>query len=311
MKRFLLHILLFFAVVFMVDLIFGKAMDHCYLHAKGGDEYEMNDVCIKNQYDVLVMGSSRAHHHYDPGVIADSLGMSCYNAGKDGNGVILMYGMYKLISERYKPLLVIYDIAQGFDIYVNPQDQNNTRYLSLLKPYARSPHMGRIFESYSWQEWVKTYSNLYRYNSISVGTIEHFLRAAPFDKDGFEKRVGTMNYEPELNEKFLNAEVDPFKLKYFEDFILTLKEDDVPLICVLSPCYKAESSDVYNPAKELCTKHGISVWDYYADAEISNNRDYFKDRTHMNEQGAKTFSAKLAHDLITSRNTELFNTLHE
>ena len=65
-------------------------MDYMYFHAKGSSIREMNDVCLDNQYDVLIMGSSRAHHHYVPEIISDSLGLSCYNTGKDGNGIILV-----------------------------------------------------------------------------------------------------------------------------------------------------------------------------------------------------------------------------
>jgi hypothetical protein len=134
MKNSISKIVLFFVIVAVIDICFGKGMDYMHAHAKGGITREMNDVCLNSQYEVLVMGSSRAHHHYVPEIFTDSLGISCYNTGKDGNGIILMYGIYQMVSNRYKPSLIIYDIAKGFDIYKNSIDKDNTRYVSLLKP---------------------------------------------------------------------------------------------------------------------------------------------------------------------------------
>lgn len=78
------------------------------------------------------MGSSRASHHYVPEIISEKLGMSCFNAGQDGNGIILQYGRWKMLSERYTPKLIIYDINPGFDMVVN----DNMTYVDRLKPFC-------------------------------------------------------------------------------------------------------------------------------------------------------------------------------
>lgn len=299
MKKFILKILLFFSIVSTLDLLFGKGMDYMYFHAKGSSIREMNDVCLDNQYDVLIMGSSRAHHHYVPEIISDSLGLSCYNTGKDGNGIILMYGIYQMILDRYKPKLIIYDVAKGFDIYENPQDQNNTRYVSLLKPYARMPHVDKIFKSLSWQEWMKTYSNLYRYNSISLSTTRDYLFERPYNSDGYSRLVQTMDYEPTIFETEDSGVLDSLKIDYFEKFIQSVQENNSSLVCVLSPRYRSYTTERYEPIFNLCAKYDVLMLDYYADTTFSAHREYFKDPTHMNDNGARLFSAMLANRLKT------------
>lgn len=49
-------------------------------------------------------------NHYVPRVISDSLGMTCFNAGEDGNCIILAYGYLQMIMKRHVPKLVIYEI---------------------------------------------------------------------------------------------------------------------------------------------------------------------------------------------------------
>ena len=109
MKKFILHILVFFAIVTAVDYVAGKVFRYIQIKAGGRTGAEWY-ACKEMKEDIIIMGSSRAIHHYVPRIIADSLGMSCFNAGQDGNGIILQYGRWKMISERYTPKLIIYDV---------------------------------------------------------------------------------------------------------------------------------------------------------------------------------------------------------
>lgn len=307
MKKFIISIMVFFAIVAGVDWLFGKGMDYMYLHAKGGDSKEMNDVCLSNKYDVLVMGSSRARHHYVPQIISDSLGMSCYNTGKDGNGIILAYGIYQMATERYKPSMIIYDVTKVFDIYVNDEDQGNTRYVSMLKPYSRQSGIDDMFKSISYKEWIKTYSNLYRYNSSTFATISNYALNIPYNSDGYEKLVSVMNYEPDYKEEPIE-EIDSLKLWYFEKFIKDTKDKGISLVCVLSPRYNHFSSIRYEPISKLCQKYDIPFLDYYYEKDISTNRDLFRDASHLNDKGARAFTQIMIRDVTkeylcrTSRN---------
>ena len=57
---------------------------------------------------ILIMGNSRAQHHYDPRIISDSLKMSCYNLGIDGGHSILLPNVLtEIILKRYTPKIII------------------------------------------------------------------------------------------------------------------------------------------------------------------------------------------------------------
>ena len=103
MKEFIIKVFIFFTLVVFVDYLFGVVCSFMIKESKGGVTRQMHNLCFEDQYDILIMGSSRAHHHYVPEIIADSLGATVYNSGQDGNGFILHYGVLQMVWKRYNP----------------------------------------------------------------------------------------------------------------------------------------------------------------------------------------------------------------
>ncbi len=97
MKKYIVHILIFFTIVAVIDISVGLAGDYLVSHVKSGDAKRTNDLAMVDKHDVLILGSSRARHHYDTPFLSDTLGLDVYNAGYDGNGVVLAYGLLEMI----------------------------------------------------------------------------------------------------------------------------------------------------------------------------------------------------------------------
>lgn len=293
MKKYIGHIVLFFAIVLAIDFGFGKACDYLNAHAKGGTTKQMYDLCMKDQYDILIMGSSRAHHHYVPQIIEDSLGMSCYNAGVDGNGIILMTGIYRMITQRYQPKLIIYDIEQAFDLFEYKADNNCTRYLAAQKPFYNQLGIGQIFKDVSKEEYYKTYSGLCRYNSISIPLFIDYLSFRPMDAKGYGPMSGKMEKEPEKKEANENPVIDSLKLQYMSGFIKDVSEKGIPLMIVVSPKYGAVESQSFEPIKKICCTYHVPFVDYYADQVFMTHKEWFKEPMHLNDEGAHIFTNKI------------------
>ena len=295
MKKFLLYIGLFFAVVVAIDFCFGKAMDYMNRNAKSGDTKVRNALLFDKVYDVLVMGSSRAHHHYNDKMISDSLKLKAFNAGVDGNGVILADGLYSLLSQRYAPKLVILDIEPSFDIDVYKDDDNNKRYLTNLKPYFFEACINDVFASYGWQEKVKNYSGLYRYNTDCFNVVKNYLSSASIPEYGFSPSSGVMTEEREIYHSG-DAVVDPFKIDYIKKFIKDVKSSGADLILVASPKYGEKSSECYDIVKEICLENNVPFWDYYTDQRFQK-LEYFKEPMHLNNEGAKAFTNEIVYKI--------------
>lgn len=288
MKKYLRNIILFFFAVAVIDFLFGKACQYMNDHSKGGGVKSRYYVCKESNEDVLVFGSSRAKHHYVPDVIEDSLHMTCYNTGEDGNGIILCYGFLKIITERYTPKLIIYDVT-GFDMY----EDDNMKYLDLMKPYYYEKGIDSIFWSVEPKTRIMMLSNLYRYNTTCLRVLGNYIHPMTNYPKGYLAMHKTMDYEPiikEDNEKV----IDTLKIHYFESFIRLAQSKGVLLLCCVSPSYKASADDSkYESIKLLCVKFGVPFLYCGVDSDISFNNLFFQDRTHMNDQGARLYTSKL------------------
>lgn len=301
MKKYLLKIVLFFGIVAVVDFGFGKTCEWLQLHAKGGQMKSLTQTALVQEADVVIMGSSRANHHYVSSVLTDSLGMSVYNAGVDGNGIVLASGLYAMMTSRYTPKVIIYDVEPAFDINVYSEDGNNTRYLGSLRPYYANDKVKDIITRVDPVERYKDISSMFRYNSKIFDLLKDQFVVGGYVEDGFVPLQGTMTKEPEIKSKGESSQTDEMKLEFMEEFVAELSKSDIRLIVTASPKYGATTSGVFEPVKEICNKYGVEFWDYYCAPEFQK-LEFFKEQMHLNEAGAKYYTAFLSQQLKNKLN---------
>ena len=98
MKRFFKLIFCGFVLVFLGDLIIGTSLDYLYQNVKSGLFYTTSYSINKSTADILIFGNSRANHHYNPKIIEEETGLTCYNTGRDGQSIFFNTSVFKLIS---------------------------------------------------------------------------------------------------------------------------------------------------------------------------------------------------------------------
>lgn len=288
MKKYICKIILFFFAVAIIDVLFGIVCQYLNNNSKGGGVKSRYYVCKETNEDVLVFGSSRAKSHYVPDIIEDSLGMTCYNTGEDGNGIILSYGYLKMITERYSPQLIIYDVYR-FDI----DEDDNMKYLDLMKPYYYEKGIDSIFWSVNPKMRLMMFSNLYRYNTTCIRLVGDYVHPMSVYPKGYFGITKTMDFEPEIIEDPC-GDVDSLKIYYFEKFIQLIRQKEISLVCCMSPLYKAcIQKDCYTPIIQLCNKYDVPFIYLGDNPEISCNKNFFGDRIHLNENGAKLYTEKV------------------
>lgn len=296
MRKFLLNILLFLLIVAGVDVAVGSLGGYLQSHAKGGRTKQFDDLVMKDTHDILILGSSRAHSHYDTPFLSESLGMDVYNGGNDGNGIVLAYGILDMVLERYQPQLVLFDVEPAFDIVVYDQDNNHTRYISHLKPYYRKRVASEIIKDVNTKEWYKAQSGLIRFNTEIVEIIVDNVINRGIEKKGYLPLVGSIAKEPNPSPS-KPSELDSFKLRYIEKLILLCESKNIPLILVGSPKYGAKNSSAIQPVKETAERYGVTFLDFYADSVFMQHKEWFKEPMHLNREGARRFSESIINDI--------------
>lgn len=297
MKRFLLKLFCFFVLVFILDVICGSLFRDLRKSAIGGDTARNEYIANKVTAPMLIFGSSRAIHHYNPRIFKDSLGIDCYNCGQDGMGIITFYGRYKLITQRYIPQLIIYDILTGFDI----AEDENYSYLTWLKPYYQYEGIDSIFWKIEANERYKMFSQMYRYNGKILQMLIDNVANIRIDYNGYRPGKGFMDYEIKKREDKMtpNVEVDSIKMYFWEKFIQECKQNGTQLLFTFSPFYGGDEYFIQSNAAilKIAQTHNIPIISHLNDKDIIHRKDLFSDSFHMNHTGADIFSKKLTREI--------------
>ena len=112
-----------------------------------------------------------------------------------------------------------------------------------------------------------------------------------------------MDYDPEIPFK-KSGRIDTVKLGFFEDFIALANERGITMVCSVSPSYKPQTdTSYYAPIQQLCDKYNIVFLNNGEDSDISNNKGFFQDASHMNDIGASIFTSKLAKCIKSNLNS--------
>ena len=304
MRKFIIRLAILAICMMLADVVLGYALDYLRIHSKGGETARTEHICNHSNEDILIMGSSRAVHHYNPQIFEDSLGMTCYNCGYDGCGIILAYAQLEMILQHHTPKIIIYELTPSFDLSVG----DNNRYVKSLRPYADNEHVRNIIESVDASEHYKLYSRLYRYNSNFMKVIADGTISRESMPNGFKPQNKQMKYEPEKPMKVEDPAIDSLKLSYFEKFHTLCKKNGVNIIYAVSPIYNGYITVNYQRIIDIALDTKFPVLNHLYDEYIIYDNDFFYDRTHMNATGANCYTqliiAEIKKNIIESNGAE-------
>ena len=170
LRRLVARLALFVLVLGVLDFVLGTVLRRLYYSQTTGLFAETTYVVDHMQAPVVIVGSSRALHHYVPSVMRGPLGLSCYNAGRDGQSVLFSAAILEQIFARYRPKIVI------LDLNVRDLEHDSKAYdrLSELLPYVREHESFRRYADLRGPfERVKLLSRTYPFNSMILSIVQH------------------------------------------------------------------------------------------------------------------------------------------
>ncbi len=250
------------------------------------------------------MGSSHAVNHFYPEIIEKQTGLSCYNAGVEGQRLLFVQALEEIILKRYHPKILILNIEP---YYLVTFKRAYNMIVDLYPYYFKYPDIvGRLANLKSPYEKYKLMSVLYQYNP-SVAYIIYYLFHNQKDYKGFVPLYGVI---PEYQRKSdiekdieisKNEALDTILISTFNRFIKIAQESGTKLVFVLSPI--AVKSDIsqsvsYLKIKEIAKSNKIPILDYYNDTAFLEKYQLFDAKTHLNIKGAEVFSEIFSKDIM-------------
>lgn len=293
MKPFFARLSLFLAILAALAWAADYGLGLAYRSMVSGRDAKTTYVLTRAREDVLVVGTSRAIHHYVPEVISKATGLSVFNAGRDGMSLFYCEGVIRAALARYKPRLILLDLYEE-DLQAHASDAGR---LSVFAPYLGSdPSLaGPAREAGRWAA-LGFRLPVYRYNAKLIPIVLNNLARRGEGGQGYIPLRDRMEAVP-LPDAAADPEPDPAKLRSLERTLAACAAAGVPLVAVRSPVYQRPGPHPNVRRMEgMFARYGMRYLDL-ASPEGLLKPEYFKDATHLNHDGAGIFSEALAREL--------------
>ncbi|MFV8346511.1 hypothetical protein [Flavobacterium sp. ZB4P13] len=289
MKQFLIFtvktLLLLFLLLVVLDFLYTTV----YLQSsnRGKIEYVYNSEA--RNYDVVILGSSRANNHFVAPLFEEK-GLKTFNYGMSGGHLFEAALLLKLmVARKYN----IKNVILEADLNLSNEHRDDGVSARFM-PYIYDSKI--IKDHFSGEDDFKPlyYIPFYRY--------------VVFDsKIGFRELYKTVTKEPTaylahlgyypLKKKKGNMKNDiralkPLQNKYYEEIKQICAANNIHFIAVMTPmCTNTKGLDYFEKVKQIYPE----IHNYES---IVEGDQYFSSCGHMNDEGARKFTAIILNDFF-------------
>ena len=288
MRKKIVFIAIILGIVVGCDLLIGAVTKDAILDVKDVGVNQTNTVqaFFKRTADVLILGPSTANHHYDCKILEDSLGMTCYNAGRDGQNIIYDAMVLEGFMTRCTPKLVIVDVTHSTlsDTWMASLNDFNC-YYGFLKP------IDDIIDSIGGPiDKIKRISNIYRYNKTWEWLLNARFAETAEDLNGYRpldvKEIKGMSSTVENGNLKMNNQC----LLYMNKIIDVCKEKKIKVLFVMSPSLIIDKGNFEEIVNGELSQKDLELLTWNGDTAFTNHPELFYDMTHLNARGAEVFT---------------------
>jgi len=298
-KSLIFKIFIFLILLYSIDQLVGLGLKKLYFSQKAGAAYRTTYAIDSTTAEILVFGSSRANHHYVPEVFEEGLSMSFYNTGRDGNGFLFSYAVFKAILTRYTPKIVIFDITPG---ELQFKYEGYERLSSLLPYYSSHKEIRKIVNLRSSYEKYKLFSSIYPFNSTLLKSFVFNLNSSKKLKDdrkGYLPLQGKIGVTNLIKYEYANIQLDTNIIQALDSISKLCFDKKIKLFICDSPFYfQTQKTKIDTLLTKLAKKNNFKYMDFSNDPYFIKHTELFRDRSHLNNEGAIIYSS-LVLDSIT------------
>jgi hypothetical protein len=282
MRKFIIVVAKILLTILVLLVVLDCAYTTVYLHSSQRGKVEKVFNSKAGNYDVVILGSSRANNHFVPELFEKN-GLKTFNYGMSGAHLFEASLMLKLMAERnYKIKTVILEADLGLC-----NEKESDAIAAKFLPYIH--HSEVIKDHFSklenFNEWY--YIPFYRYVDFDalIGFREMYQTAT----DKPTNILDHLGYHPLTSNKPGNMKNDiralkTIRNKYYEEIKQICKENNYKLITVMTPmCSNVKGLDYFEKANQIYPEiHNLE--------NVVQGDQYFSSCGHMNDAGARIFT---------------------
>nr|WP_315164896.1 hypothetical protein [uncultured Flavobacterium sp.] len=289
MKRFLIFTIKILLLTFFVLVVLDFAYTKVYLDSsnRGKIDYVYNSIA--KDYDVVILGSSRANNHFVAPMFAKK-GLKTFNYGMSGGHLFEASLLLKLMVERK---YTIKNVILETDLNLSNQKRDegvSSRFLPFI-------HDSKAIRNHFSKE--TDFKELY---------YVPFYRYVAFDsKIGFRELYKTVTKEPTTNLAHLGyyplvkkkgnmknnlTNLKPLRNKYYEEIKQLCNDNNINLIAVMTPmCTNTKGLNYFEKVHQMYPE----IHNYEKGVE---GDQYFSSCGHLNDTGARLFTSVIIKDFF-------------
>ncbi|PXY42020.1 hypothetical protein DMB65_05495 [Flavobacterium cheongpyeongense] len=291
MKQFLIYTAKVLLITVLIAVLMDGLYTYVFLQSKNRGKIETVFNSKSQNYDVVILGSSRANNHFVSKMFEDK-GLKTFNYGMSGGHLFEASLLLKLMIERKYS---IKNVILEADLNLS-NDHQAEGIAALFLPYIHnSQTIKQHFQSNeNFNELY--YIPFYRY--IKYDGKIGFRETYKIVKREKTNALDNLGYYPLAKHKNGNMKnnivnLNPLKHnKYYEEIKNICKEKKINFIAVMTPmCENVAGMNYFEKVKKAYPEiHN------YENAVVENK--YFSSCGHMTDTGARLFTATILKDFF-------------
>lgn len=313
MKKYIIHIALFAAIVYVLAWALDWAIT-TGLHKRTDYVQEVwNDVMDSTVApDLVVLGNCVAAHDHNPQILDSILGTDSYVFAMSNLTFPYHNFMWNMLRKyhTHDPKLVVLALDYSDMSYREAKtNMENEQFLALMCDRDAR----RFLRQYGGYSWLDAYVPCYRYfghhKRIKYG-IYNFLglkryAGTPEHYKGYQGLDCPYNGHDEWFDGDFEQPIEQPVVAMLDTFLMDCNKSGVEVLMVLPPIVYELSDRVVNEAEvyrvydSLASAHGFECVHYVAPHWMSMDTNHFESPNHLNKQMSDVYTTDLAQYIAT------------
>lgn len=291
MKQFLIFIFKIIFTTILMTVVLDGLYTVIFLQCKNRGKIDHIYNSEGKKYDVVILGSSRANNHFVTPMFEEK-GLKAFNYGMSGSHLFESALMLKLMIERkyeIKNVILEADLnlagikrSEGISCAFLPYIHNS----EVVKEHFQSQKDFDELYYVPFYRYIK-YENKIGFREMFFNAIHK--RTSSLNNDGYYPLEGVENGNMKNNIVYL----DPLPHnKYYEEIKKVCRDNNINLITVMTPmCENVVGMNYFDKVKKAYPE----IHNY---ENVVKENKYFSSCGHMNDTGAKIFTARILKDFF-------------